>query len=519
MIAKLNKHRDLPPLSGGQLWLGAILLALANFMVVLDMTIANVSISHIAGSLAVSPTEGAWVITSYAVSEAIIVPLTGWLAGRFGVVKTFLVCMLLFGVFSMLCGMAWSLPSLVFFRVLQGLAGGPMMPLSQTILRNIFPPEKQGAAIGLWSMTTVIAPIAGPIVGGHICDSAGWPWAFFINIPISLLVFALSVRLLMRYETPVRKVSIDYIGFALLVLWVGSFQLMLDKGRELDWFASPVIVTLGLTALIGFVAFLIWELTEKHPAVDIRLFASRSFAIGVISSSASFAAFFASIVLLPMWLQINQGYTATWAGYAMAVNGIFAVVMAPIVGRFLLPRVDPRILATFGLSVLAGVAWLRGGFTPDIDFFHVMLPQLIQGVAMPFFFISLMTIAMAEVKPQDMAAATGLFNFVRTLAVGFSTAITTTVWADQANVSREQMISHISAYDPQVVELMGQLQQNGMSELAARSTIDRLVQTQAYTISAIEVFQAAALLFVGSLLLVWLTKAPRKGVAPPVDAH
>lgn len=518
MRKAIKRYADLEPLEGGILWMAAVVLALANFMVILDMTIANVSISHIAGTLAVSPTEGAWVITSYAVAEAIIVPLTGWIAQRFGVVKTFLVCMTLFGLGSMLCGFAWSLPSLVFFRILQGLAGGPMMPLSQTLLRRIFPPQQQNSAMGLWSMTTVVAPIVGPILGGYICDTAGWPWAFFINVPITLLVVSMAVILLSRYEVdPVRK-PVDYTGFALLVIWVGSLQLMLDKGRELDWFNSNFIIAMAAISLIGFCAFVIWELTEEHPAVELRLFASRSFLVGVMTSSGAFGAFFASIVLLPLWLQTNQGYTATWSGYAMAVNGIFAVVMSPIVAKFLLPRFDPRLLACFGLSVLAGVASLRGGYTPDADFFHIMLPQLIQGIAMPFFFIPLMSIALAEVKYSDMASATGLFNFVRTLAVAMATAITTTAWTDYSIVSREQMIDHVSRFDPETVQMMNGLHAGGMTEMMSRGVIARLVEGQALTVSAVQIFQTTAVLFAAMAMVIWIAKPPKPGKTM-MDAH
>jgi len=520
MIARFKQAAaDQEPLSGGMLWAAAIVLALANFMVIMDMTIANVSIAHIAGSLAVSPTEGAWVITSYAVAEAIIVPLTGWLAARFGTVKTFLACIVIFGVCSALCGLAWSLPSLVLFRIMQGLAGGPLMPLSQTLLRRIFPPEKQNAAIGLWSMTTVVGPIAGPILGGWFNDTVGWPWAFYINVPIAALVFFTALAMLMRYETDLRRQRIDYMGLILLVVWVGALQLMLDKGRELDWFASPVIIGLAVIAVIGFAVFVIWELTEEHPAVDLRLFRSRSFSVGVLCSSGAFGAFFASIVLLPLWLQTNQGYTATWAGYAMAVNGIFAVIMGPIVASVLMPRFDPRILASYGLVVLAAVAWMRGGFTPDIDFFHVMLPQLIQGTAMPFFFIPLMVIAMAGVKPQDMASATGLFNFVRTLCVAFATALTTTFWADDAILSREQIVTHVSMLNQPTVETMNALQQHGLPYETARSVIEYTVQQQATTASTVHIFQATAFLFLIAAAIIWVAKPPKPGSAAPVDAH
>ncbi|MGL6045493.1 MAG: DHA2 family efflux MFS transporter permease subunit, partial [Vogesella sp.] len=232
------------PLQGGQLWLAALLLAAANFVAVLDTTIANVSVPNIAGSLGVSSSQGTYVITSYAVAEAITVPLTGWLAARFGTVRLFAGAMILFGVFSLLCGMATSLEMLILFRVLQGLAGGPLMPMSQTLLLQIFPKEKAGAAIGLWSMTTLVAPIMGPILGGVLCDEASWPWIFYINVPIAIACGYFGWHLLKRYQSPIMKMRFDTIGLALLVLWVGAFQIMIDEGKNLDWFGSPIIVGL-----------------------------------------------------------------------------------------------------------------------------------------------------------------------------------------------------------------------------------------------------------------------------------
>ncbi|MDB5453051.1 MAG: emrB, partial [Caulobacteraceae bacterium] len=256
------------PLTGLMFWISALVVATANFMVVLDTTIANVSVPHIAGGLAVSPAQGTWVITSYSVAEAITVPLTGWLAQRFGPVKVFVFGMAGFGIFSLLCGLAPSFSALVAFRVLQGLCGGPLMPTSQTLMLHIFPKQKSAQALGLWSMTTVSAPIFGPLLGGTISDSVGWHWIFFINIPVAIGISIVGWMLLRDRDMPTRRVPVDYVGLGLLILWVGSLQVMLDKGKELDWFASTTIIGLGLTALVGFCAFLIWELTAENPIVN-----------------------------------------------------------------------------------------------------------------------------------------------------------------------------------------------------------------------------------------------------------
>src|SRR5690349_19926108 len=273
------------PLQGGLLWIAAIVLAAANFIAVLDMTIANVSVPNIAGSLGISSSQGSWVITSYAVAEAIIVPLTGWLAARFGAVRVFATAMALFGFFSVVCGISTSLGMLVFGRVMQGLCGGPLMPLSQTLLLRIFPKEKAPAATALWAMTTLVAPVLGPILGGWLCDSYSWPVIFLINVPLALLVAPIAWRMLKRYEEALIRAPIDKIGLVLLVVFVAALQLMLDLGKEHDWFESREICLLAIVAGIGFLAFLIWESAERHPIVDLRVFRHRGFAASVVTIS------------------------------------------------------------------------------------------------------------------------------------------------------------------------------------------------------------------------------------------
>src|SRR5580658_2035850 len=339
------------PFRGGALILAGFLLAIGNFMVVLDMTIANVSVPTIAGGLAVSPNQGTWVITSYSVAEAIMVPLTGWLAGRFGAVKVFVAGIAGFGVCSALCGLAPSLGLLVTFRVMQGLCGGPIMPMSQTLMMRIFPPQQRGQAMGLWAMTTVVGPLAGPILGGILCDTAGWPWVFYINVPFAAVCGFFAWRMLKSHDTPTIKLRVDIVGLALLITFVGALQIMLDKGKELDWFGSPVIVGLAVVAAIGFASFLIWELTDKQPIVDLRVFRHRGFTGAVITIAITYGAFFASIVIVPLWLQTNMGYTASWSGYTTALGGVLAVVLSPIVPR-LMQQIDARALVSFGVASL-----------------------------------------------------------------------------------------------------------------------------------------------------------------------
>ncbi|MGI9246041.1 MAG: DHA2 family efflux MFS transporter permease subunit, partial [Steroidobacteraceae bacterium] len=311
--AEAGQDKPMIPLPPGTRGLTAFALALGTFMQVLDTTIANVSLPTIAGSLGVAPNQGTWVITSFAVSNGIAVPLTGWLMQRFGVVRTFAVSVALFTLASFLCGMAWSFESLILFRVMQGAVSGPMIPGSQTLLMAIFPGSKRGSALAIWSMTTLVAPIMGPVLGGYISDNYSWPWIFLINVPIGALAALICWRALGKHETPLRKVPIDGIGLALLVVWVGALQIMLDTGKDLGWFDSAQIVSLSVVSAVVFVAFLIWQAYEKNPIVDLSFFKERDFVVGLLLTCVGYSLFFANVVILPLWLQTNLGYTATWA--------------------------------------------------------------------------------------------------------------------------------------------------------------------------------------------------------------
>ncbi|MGA8706090.1 MAG: DHA2 family efflux MFS transporter permease subunit, partial [Steroidobacteraceae bacterium] len=352
------------PLAGSVIGITALALALGTFMQVLDTSIANVSIPTIAGDLGVSSDQGTWVITSFAVSNGVSVPLTGWLMQRFGVVRTFVLSVLAFTIASLLCGLSWSLPSLLAFRVLQGAVSGPMIPGSQALLLMIFGPARRGVALAIWSVTALVGPIAGPVLGGYISDNYSWPWIFLINVPVGIFSVLVCWRMLRSQETATRKLPVDVVGIGLLAVWVGALQIMLDKGKDLDWFNSTTIVVLGLVALVGFVAWLIWELTEETPIVDLSLLKSRSFLVGTVALCLGYAIFFGNVVLMPLWLQEQIGYTATWAGLVAAPSGVVAVLLSPFAGRFT-SRYDARWLGTaaflfFGVSYL-----MRARFTAD----------------------------------------------------------------------------------------------------------------------------------------------------------
>jgi len=504
---------QLQPLTGFTLLAAALAIGFGNFLVVLDTTIANVSVPTIAGSLGVSSSEGTWVITAYAVAEAITVPLTGWLTRKFGAQRVFLTCYLGFGVLSLLCGMANSMGMLIAGRILLGLCGGPIMPLSQMLLLRIFPKSQATLATVIWAMTTLIGPVAGPILGGMICDSAGWQWIFFIKVPIALAGGGLALMLLRGQPDPTEKATIDKGGLALLVLWVGALQIMLDEGRNKDWFASSEIQILGVIAVIGFIAFVIWELTTDNPIVDLRIFRHRGFTAAALTYATGFAAFFASIVLLPLWLQTNMGYTATWAGYATGIMGLLAVVSAPMVGK-LVERVDPRLVICLGIVGLGLVSVWRATFTSDVTFLQMAAPTLLSGPFMVMFFVPVTGLAIASVAPNETANAAGLSNFMRTLAGAFATSLIQTGWSDAQRRNQTELAGAMTHAN----RLIDHLVAFGADRGKAVFGLTRVVEGQSLMLATINMFAVVAAVFGIAALMIWLAPRP-KGPIDTTAAH
>ena len=501
---------EVPQFTGMKLVVAGIVLAMANLIVVLDLTIANVSVPHIAGGLAVSVTSGTWVITSYAVAEAICVPLTGWLSQRFGALRTFTFSLLGFGLFSVLCGLSSTLSMLVVFRIGQGLCGGPLMPLTQTLLLRIFPKHLHPKAMALWAMTVVIGPIMGPILGGWISDNWSWEWIFFINVPIIALVFFGVITLMRGTETPTQRKPIDLVGLALLIVWVGAFQLMLDKGREEDWFSSPFIVGCAIVAAVFFVIFLIWELTDEHPIIDLAIFRNTGFSAAAFSLALAFGTYFSSIVVIPQWLQTSLGYTATHAGYVMAFSGVLALAVSPFVPA-LMKRFDPRLLVFVGIAWMGFCSLLRSlWWSTDSTFWTLALPQLLQGAGTALFMVPLTTISLASVTPAQTASAAGIANFGRTLAGAIATAIVTTYWSNQARTDTSQMSGILNG----APDVMVQMQERGFSHEQARANLEQIVTQQGMAVGTTHLFMVAAVVLVIAASTIWLAPRPRAGVAP-----
>ena len=496
------------PLQGGALAMLTLVLSLATFMLVLDSTIANVAIPTIAGDLGASSSQGTWVITSFGVANAISIPITGWLAKRFGEVRLFLISTLLFVLASWLCGISHSLEMLIVFRVLQGAVAGPIIPLSQSLLLNNYPPEKRGMALAFWSMTIVVAPICGPILGGWISDNIHWGWIFFINVPIGLAVVLISWKILEGRESRISHQPVNTIGLILLALSVGALQLMLDQGRELDWFNSTEIVVLTIIAAVGLIALIIWELTDDNPVVDVSLFKSRNFTVGCVSTSLAFLVYSGTVVLIPLLLQQVYNYTATWAGLAAAPVGLLPILLAPIIGKFG-NKIDMRILITVSFMVYAlTFYWRAVTFEPEMTFMDVALPQFVQGLAVACFFMPLTTITLSGLPSEKMASASSLFNFLRTLAGSIGTSLTTFIWYNREAVHHTQLTEVINPYNPisqQFFQTMGSF---GLSEEQTASYIARQITAQGFIIGANEIFLVSAITFISLVVLIWFAKPP-----------
>jgi DHA2 family multidrug resistance protein len=498
-----------PPLEGAARVWGTIALSAATFMNVLDSSIANVSLPAISGDLGVSTTQGTWVITSFAVANAIAVPLTGFMTQRFGQVRLFMASVILFMMASLLCGLAPNMTTLILFRALQGFVAGPMIPLSQTLLLSSYPRAKAGLAMAMWSMTTLVAPVMGPLLGGWITDNISWPWIFYINIPVGIVAASITWTLYRKRESTTHKVPIDAIGLALLVLWVGSMQLMLDKGKELDWFHSAEVVTMAVVAVVGFAFFLVWELTDKHPVVDLSLFKRRNFWSGAVATAVAYGLFFGNVVLLPLWLQQWMGYTATQAGMIMAPVGLLAIFFSPVVG-LTVAKIDPRRYATFSFLVFALVLWMRSNFNTQADFVTIIIPTVIQGIAMAFFFIPLVTITLSGLTPDRIPAASGLSNFLRITAGAMGTSLTTTLWDNRATLHHSQLAETINQGNNAATSAMSGLTSSGFSADQVLGQVNRIVDQQAYMLATNDIFYASAILFLLLIPLVWLAR-PQKG--------
>ncbi|MCB1071695.1 MAG: DHA2 family efflux MFS transporter permease subunit [Chlamydiia bacterium] len=501
------------PLEGITLFIGAIALALCTFMQVLDISIANVSIPYIAGDLAVSVNDGTWVITMFAVGNAISLPLTGWLTRRFGSIRVMFLSVLSFTIVSWLCGVSFNINMLVSMRFIQGFVAGPLIPLSQSLMIMSFPKEKKNLALAIWNMVAIVGPIAGPILGGWITYNYSWPWIFFINVPVGIFC-TLTVRAIYKdRETPTEKIRVDKLGILLLAFAVSSLQVILDYGQELDWWRSNTIRILTVISILSFVFLFIWERFQEEPIFDLKLFKNRNFAIGTILVSLSFMLLFGTIVLTPLWLQETMGYTAYLAGLAVSTMGIvpfFTVLMvAKLMNRMKLRYLVMASFVIYGLSLL-----YFSTFTTHVTFEEVALSRLFFGVGIAIWLAPLTAITFARIPHHQLATGQGIFHFFRILMGGVGTSIFVTIWERRATHHHSNLVDSINPFNPISKELFSDLNQFNIRGQKALQVVDSMAWKQAYILSLNDIFWVAGWSFSLFVILTLLFKARKKEQLP-----
>ena len=428
-------------------WLVAITVMLPTLIEIVDTSVVNVSLDHIRGSLSAGIDESTWTITSYLVSNAIIIPMTGWLSRLFGRKRYLLFSISLFTFASLMCGFSWSLSSLVFFRVLQGAGGGGLQPISQSILLETFPPRQHGMAMAIFGVGIMFGPIIGPLLGGWITDNWSWHWIFFINFPIGIISLLMTLTFIVDPPYMMRsKVKIDYWGLILLTVGLGCLQVVLDKGQRQDWFSSDYIAWLTILSLSSLALFILAELFAENPIVNLRAFKNITFASGNLIMFFAFFNLFGSIVLLPIYLQTLMGYTSYLAGLVLGPGGIATMIAMPIAGK-LITRISPKGILAFGILVAAYSVHLMARFNLQADFEAIFWPRVVLGIGMGFLFIPLNTLTMSEIRKEDMGNATGIFNLLRNLGGSVGVAAVTTLLAQRAQFHQAHLVEHLTPLD------------------------------------------------------------------------
>jgi len=434
-------------------WIVALTVILPTFLEIMDTSVVNVSLPHMQGSLSAGVDEVTWVLTSYLVANAIIIPITGWLSSIFGRKNYLIFSITLFTASSLACGAAPSLQLLVLARILQGLGGGGLQPLSQAILLETFPPKEHGMAMAVFGMGVVLAPTLGPVVGGWITDNWSWRWVFYINLPFGLLAVALAAFLI--HDPPYirrARIHIDSWGLFLITVGLGCLQVVLDKGEREDWFESGFIVTMSVIAIVALILFVIVELNSKHPVVNLRVFKDTTFTAGNIMMFMGFFCMFGGFVLLPLYAQTLMGYTAMWAGLVLGPGGLASLFIMPIGGALMKKGVKPRRLLALGLSTLAFSLWLMSGLNLDADFFSIALPRFIQGFGLGLFFVPLAASTYVNVPREEMGNASGIFNLIRNLGGSFGIAVATTLLSQRSQLHQTFLTEKITPYNPALKE-------------------------------------------------------------------
>jgi DHA2 family multidrug resistance protein len=507
-------------------WLVAVAVMFATFMEVLDTTVVNVSLPHIAGSLSATIDESTWVLTSYLVANAIVLPMTGWLARTFGRKRLLMASVSGFTIASLLCGLAPNLPLLVMFRLIQGATGGAMQPLSQAVLLEAFPPHERGKAMGFWGLGIVSAPILGPVLGGWLTDTYSWRWVFYINLPVGIVSLIMTKLYVFDPAYLRQEVSkIDYWGIGLLALWVGSLQIALDLGQERDWFTSPFITGLILAAAFGLVAFLVREWLAPEPVVDLRVFKDRTYSTGVLLMTTLGFVLYGSLVLLPIMLQTLLGYPSLQAGIAMAPRGMGSMLGMPIIG-ILIGKIDSRKMVAAGLVAGAVTLIWLGQLDLNTGYWDVFWPQFFQGLGLSAIFVPLTTISMDRIPRERMGNATSLFNLMRNLGGSVGIAVTGSLLARKQQAYVNVFGSNVDAYSPAAQGAFESAKNMFIARGAdittatqrAYASLFASVQQQAAMVAFVSIFRLLGVIFLLLLPLVLLMKKPRSR-APASGAH
>lgn len=510
-------------------WLITASVMIPTLIEILDTSVANVALTHIQGSLSAGQEEVTWVLTSYLVANAVVIPMSGWLARFMGRKRYLLASLVVFTLSSILCGAATSLTEIILFRVIQGIGGGGLQPMSQAILMETFPPDQRGLAMGIYGMGAVVGPILGPLLGGYLTDNYSWRWIFYINLPIGIL--ALFMIMSFVFDPSYQQLreqgeKVDYVGLILLCLGLGSLQIVLDKGQQEDWFNSDYIVVLSVVAAVCLVTLVIWELQAEQPIVDLRIFRDRSFATGNVVMFLAFFAFFGSIVLLPMYLQTLMGYTAVLAGVVLGPSGAIALLMLPLVGKAT-ERVDARYLLAIGLLINAYSVYYMSGFNLQIDFGTAAFSRTIQGIGMPFIFVSCAYVTMVYVPREHMNNASGIFNLLRNLGGSFGVAFVSTVLARRAQFHQTRLSEHLSPYHPGLEFNLDQFKSYlgyNLGTLAdqgelAREFVYRQMQREASVLSFNDAFFLQMVIFLSLVCIVWIIRKPPVGKRAAPGGH
>ena len=514
----MSETRSIPQVNP---WLVAIAVMFGTFMEVLDTTVVNVSLPHIAGSLSASTDEATWALTSYLVANAIVLPITGWLANFFGRKRLLMMSVTGFTIASFLCGFAPTLGTLIFFRIVQGAAGGALQPLSQAVLLEAFPPEMRGKAMGFWGLGIVVAPILGPVLGGWLTDSYSWRWVFYINIPVG--VASIIMTRLFVFDPPYIRRStarVDGWGIGMLAVWIGALQIVLDKGQQEDWFSSSMIVGLTAVAIVGLIAFLVWEFHVPAPVVNLRAFRARTYSAGVFLMTVVGFVLYGSLVLLPIWMQTLLGYPSLQAGIALAPRGMGSFIGMPLVGS-LLGRYDARKFLATGLSVAAFTLWEFSRLNLNAGYWDFFWPQFVQGLSLSMLFVPLTTITMAPIPKEQMGNATSIFNLMRNLGGGFGIAAVTTMVARYQQSFTNILGAHVTPYSLETRSVLGALR-GGMAAHGADPTtaasqgyaaLFGIVERQASILSFVTVFRILAVIFLAMVPLILLMRRPPRGAS------